>query len=305
MLEIKLFKRNITIFFISILGLITLLFVRIMFVSEAAEAEQDVVLNEICSSNFSVGRNENGEYCDYIEIYNPATEDKVLDGYYLSDDKEMLRKYSLQGRNVPAKGYLVIWLDEIESQETENICFGISNEGEGIYLVKGENEVIVDYVYVPALEYDTCYGRCEDGGEFFKVMETSLGSTNKEALVLPSPGLSEPVFSAESGFYEEKFYLKLKAGIGEDIYYTLDGSEPTVDSIKYTGKIEIKECSHKENVYAARKDLSPTRDYTPDFKVDKANVVRAVSYNAATNKISNVVTKVYFVGYENQNTNTE
>lgn len=299
-LQMKLFKKGITIFSISILGVLTLLFTGIIFVSEAAEVEQDVVLNEICSNNFSVGRNENGECCDYVEIYNPTTEDKVLDGYYLSDDKEMLQKYSLQGMSVSAKGYLVVWLDEMLSLESSDICFGVSAEGEGIYLVKGENEIIVDYVYVPKLAYNTCYARCQDGMGQWEVMECSLGRTNAEALSLPALGLEVPWFSVESGFYEEPFYLKLKAELGEEIYYTLDGSEPTIKSMKYTGKIEIHDCSNQENVYASRTDLSPTRDYTPDFKVDKATIVRAISYNAVSNKVSDVVTKVYFVGYEDQ-----
>ena len=296
----KLFKKGITIFSISILSVLTLFFTEVILVSEAAEVEQDVVLNEICSNNFSAGKNENGEYCDYVELYNPTTEDKVLDGYYLSDDKEMLKKYALQGKSVPAKGYLVVWLDEMLSLESSALCFGISDEGEGIYLVKGENEIIVDYVYVPKLAYNTCYARCGDGEGKWNILETSLGSTNADSVILPALGLDAPEFSAESGFYEEKFYLKLKAGLGEEIYYTLDGSEPTIDSLKYTGKIEIDNCSEQENVYAARKDLSPTRDYTPDFKVDKVKIVRAISYDAASNKISNVVTKVYFIGYENQ-----
>ena len=131
-------------------------------------------------------------------------------------------------------------------------------------------------------------------------MEPTSGTSNTGALVLSAQELKEPQFSAESGFYEGKFFLKIQAGVGEEIYYTLDGSKPTPESMKYTGKIEIDNCTEQENIYAARKDLSPTRDYTPEFKVDKATVVRAISYNEALNKISDVVTKVYFIGYENQ-----
>ena len=268
-------------------------------IGEARENEKDILLNEICSNNFSIGKKENGNYCDYAELYNPTSEDKVLDGYYLSDDKEVLRKFSLQGMSIPARGYLIVWLEGMAEEETGS-SFGISCEGESIYLVKGEEEVIVDSVYVPKLMYNTCYARLEDGAAQWDIMEPTLGITNTGSLVLPAQELKKPQFSAESGFYEEKFFLKIQAGLGEKIYYTLDGSRPTPESIKYTGKIEIDNCTEQENIYAARKDLSPTRDYVPEFKVDKATVVRAISYNEALNKISDVVTKVYFVGYENQ-----
>ena len=268
--------------------------------NESKEIPKDILLNEICSNNFSAAKNENGNYCDYIEIYNPTSQDKVLDEYYLSDDKDVLSKFSLQGRSIPAKGYLVVWLDGMIDANTGNTGFGISYEGESIYLVKGEKEVIVDSVYVPGLIYNTSYARLEDGATQWDVMEPTLGVRNTGALVLPAQELKEPQFSTESGFYEEKFFLKIQAGVGEEIYYTLDGSKPTPESMKYTGKIEIDNCTEQENIYAARKDLSPTRDYTPEFKVDKATVVRAISYNEALNKVSDVVTKVYFVGYENQ-----
>ena len=36
-----------------------------------------------------------------------------------------------------------------------------------------------------------------------------------------------PVFSAEAGFYPDEFELTIGAGKGQEIYYTLDGSDPT------------------------------------------------------------------------------
>ena len=273
----KLRKKEVNIFLIMILGIVSLFLTSFLYVNEAKESKNEIVLNEICSNNFSVGKNEEGSYCDYVELYNPTLQDQTLDEYYLSDDKEFLCKFSLQGMRIPAKGYLVVWLDAI-TEENENNSLGISSEGESVYLVKGENEVIVDSVYVPRLIYNTCYARVEDGESRWDVAEPTLGITNTGAWILPAQELKEPQFSAESGFYEENFYLKIQAGVGEKIYYTLDGSKPTPESIKYTGKIEIHDCSKQDNLYAARKDLSPTRDYTPDFKVDKAMVVRAISY---------------------------
>ena len=291
------YKKKIRLFLITFLGVLSLVLISFIFASEATKMEQDILLNEVCSNNFSVGKSEKENYCDYVELYNPTEQDISLDDYFLSDNKEELCKYSLQGMSISPKGYLVVWLNEVTEEEAG---FGISNQGESLYLVKGMKEEIVDYVYVPKLAYDTCYARVEDGSAQWSVMQATIGSTNTGASVCILPELKEPVFSVESGFYDEEFWLKLEAGLGEEIYYTLDGSEPTPESAEYTKKILINDCSGQENKYATRKDLSPTKDYIPDFKVDKATVVRAISYNPLSKKMSEVATKVYFVDYENK-----
>ena len=55
-------------------------------------ASNHVVINEVCSNNFSVARDENGDYSDYIELYNPAMVPVSLTGFSLSDSKREMQK---------------------------------------------------------------------------------------------------------------------------------------------------------------------------------------------------------------------
>ncbi|TNF07929.1 MAG: hypothetical protein EP317_03945 [Bacillota bacterium] len=50
-----------------------------------------------------------------------------------------------------------------------------------------------------------------------------------------------PTFSHESGFYDEDFYLILTPKPNTTIYYTLDGSDPTLSSTIYTEPLLIEE----------------------------------------------------------------
>lgn len=61
--------------------------------------------------------------------------------------------------------------------------------------------------------------------------------------------VEEIYFSRESGLYNDEFDLKISS-IGGTIFYTLDGSVPTCNSIKYDGPIHISDASENDNVYS-------------------------------------------------------
>ncbi len=265
-----------------------------LFITAAAFLYGDktphVVINEVCSNNFSVEANENGEYPDYIELYNPGHKTVSLDGCFLTDDEREPDKYPLDGISIPANGYFLIWLDNESS-------FRISKDGEKLFLADPRHADYLDQIIVPRLSYDTSYGRIRDGKAKWSVMSATPGKSNDEAMILPSVSLNRPVFKTTSGFYDDGFFLHIYSPEGEKIYYTLDGSEPGANSPVYTEPIRIEDRSPEKDKYASRTDLSPTKSSIPGFPVDKATVVRAVCYNPLTNQISDTVTEIYFIGY--------
>lgn len=132
------------------------------------------------------------------------------------------------------------------------------------------------------------------------------------------------LFDRASGFYEKPFYLELSANIKGDysIYYTLDSSDPTTDSILYTDPIYIDGTSLYDNIYTSKrftpetmyeiqtiymettgddeKNKSYTESVVNDEEVDSATVVRAICVDKNGRK-SDVRTEVYFVGILQKN----
>ena len=142
----------------------------------------------------------------------------------------------------------------------------------------------------------TVYARIKDGAKEWGTKEESTDYSNNEAKILPTRSLEVPVLSHESGFYEEAFELSMETAANGTIYYTLDGSEPTEDGLKYEKPILIENISNHPNVLnSVRNVLKEWEDYYPDTTpVDKAVIVRAFVRDKNGNA-SEVVTKTYFV----------
>jgi len=114
-----------------------------------------------------------------------------------------------------------------------------------------------------------------------------------------------PSFSIEAGFYEEKDDLEVTLESNEEIYYTLDSSDPTTSetAMKYNGTaIRLYDRSVDDNVYSMHQfeKNSPysvtlqTQYIASEKKHDKVNVLRAVA-KLADGSFSPIITKTYVV----------
>ena len=125
------------------------------------------------------------------------------------------------------------------------------------------------------------------------------------------------IFSKPSGFYDQPFTLKIKAPTNQ-IYYTLDGSEPVrgqKGTFRYEGGIEIADATSNKNVHSMRTDVTTGFDLeavetlskgrrvmnyqSPDYPVDKCTILRAAFYDMDDER-SEIETASYFVGYKDR-----
>ena len=258
-------------------------------------AAGSIVINEVCTKN-TVLAAPNGQFYDYVELYNAGSSAVSVAGWGLSDNADLPYAYTIpSGTSVPAKGYLVIYCG-IASADTgvTGTDFGLSKKGETVILTDPQGST-VESLELPALDDNTSFGRVPDGGDTFAVMqELSAGKSNPSGAVT-KVAVDLPTFSQESGFYAGEFNLTLSAKSGCTVYYTTDGSDPTTASERYTGAIRVYDRSKEPDVYAAVTDIA--ENYAaPKEPVDKAMIVRAIAVDADGN-VSNIATKSYFIGY--------
>ncbi|MDH7600474.1 MAG: lamin tail domain-containing protein, partial [Sedimentisphaerales bacterium] len=192
--------------------------------------QQQVVINEILASNSTVNTDEQGQYDDWIELYNPGQGPVDLAGFYLTDDPDNLTKWQFpldrpDLTTIPGGGHLCVWADNAQGVAELHACFRLDSSGEVVILVGPDCKSILDQVTYPPLMPDVSFGRIPDGGPGWVIISTpSPGGPNDDIF----DGIVEPLqFSHERGFYTEPFYLELTCPSPDAvILYTLDGRHP-------------------------------------------------------------------------------
>lgn len=265
-------------------------------VNNTMDSFSSLLINEVCSHNETIVYNDIGAYTDYVELYNNSDTSINLSNYFLSDKEEQLNLYALPELELLPHAYTVVFIDK------EIAGFGIGDE-ESIYL-SDEERNIIDAVTLPIMDKDTVYARSATNLQWESNLEASPGDSNtneKEEINRIEDVNSVPLFSVDSGFYEESFYLEINTDGKYDIYYTLDGSMPTENSYYYDGPILIEDASNNENVYSIIEEISIDEEEVelPEYLVDKCTIVRAVAIDTEGAR-SEESYGTYFVGFDNK-----
>lgn len=191
-------------------------------------------------------------YSMWVEVYNPTSSSKTLSNYYFTDELSKPTKWrplSINGA-VSGLGYSVLYFErEDESPYTSfkpentdtlyllnrqgHADFKLDPDGGKLYLVNA-SLVAIDSVVYPAQYRNISWGRQTDGAvnwQFFE--QPSPGSSNNGKTYATQRCLN-PVFNLKNGFYASGQALSFASpAIGETIYYTTNGSEPTKNSTAY------------------------------------------------------------------------
>jgi len=107
------------------------------------EETPKILINELLPKNTQYGSDQDGEFDDWIEIYNPANVDQDISGYYLSDSKKVLTKWKFPvGTVIGKNAYLIVWADGDSTQFGLHTNFKLSADGENVVLLTPDQELI-------------------------------------------------------------------------------------------------------------------------------------------------------------------
>ena len=188
---------------------------------------QSVRINEFMALNETKLTDENGDFSDWIEIYNPSASSVNLQGWGLTDDNTKPLKWQFPAININAGEYLVVFAsskDRKTAGQQLHTNFNLKGTGEYLALVMPTGIAVTAFnPAFPAQQNDYSFGYYN--GNYIEFSNPTPGKDNASSAgrIIPVP-----IFSQKHGFYESSFQLQLSSSISNAVlYYTTDGSVPS------------------------------------------------------------------------------
>jgi len=199
-----------------------------------------VYINEVKSTK-SDDESQLYSKSDWIELYNNSDSPIDLSGFGLSDSNNQLYKWTFpDGTIINAHEYLLIIAtgnNIIDSSGYLNTNFTINSGIEDIVLTSNTG-YIIDKIRAKFVKNNNSFGKDASGNTVIFATPTPQTVNNTDSFL----GYSHMVsFSTNSGCYFEPTKLNLSTiDPNSKIYYTLDGTKPTKNSIEYKSTITLE-----------------------------------------------------------------
>ena len=167
-----------------------------------AGALGEVVFSEVMAQN---GVWQNGHAYDWVELYNSGSRQEDLSGWFLSDSRFDLTRWSFpQGTKLKKGEYLTVYCTGDSTlakgkNKTFYADFKISAKGGTLYLSDAEGN-LVQSLKLPRQYGNVSYGLSADGAAYGFLENATPGKKNNAPVF--SARLSEPVLSPAGGMFE-------------------------------------------------------------------------------------------------------
>ena len=137
-------------------------------ISQSAFA-QNLVINEFMASNDNALAGPQGDYPDWIEIYNPTSDSVMLGGYFMADDlndtSALFEISSMYPDSVTVAPYsfILFYANKEDASSVLNLNFKLGSSGEQVGLWS-PSMMVIDTITYGQQEADTSFGRTVDAG---------------------------------------------------------------------------------------------------------------------------------------------
>lgn len=202
-----------------------------------------VYISEVMASNDKVVAASASKNGDWVEIFNDSHETVDISGWGLSDNINWPRKWQFpEGTLIWPGEHKIVMLDGTgvaDTGGTLHATFKLARAGGETVTLSDSTGYVLDKMYLPEIPTDYSYGRTFGMGGFFYYDAPSPGAANGTGFTGFTPA---PAFVTAGGLYDSNIQVEITVPAGTFVYYTLDGSLPTVNNgTLYTEPFELRD----------------------------------------------------------------
>jgi hypothetical protein len=174
-----------------------------------------VIISEFMAKNDSTLIDGDGNYSDWIELYNTGDDAVTLTGWYLSDDADDLTQWTFPTKSIAAGEHLVIFasgqdtVGYTDSLGYLHTNFKLGASGESVVLTQSD-KVTIEHSFIdyPDQDDDVSYGLAQDSSYSYLIVEEQ----DATAFV----GTSEPSSSWKTASFDDASWSSAQTGVGYD-----------------------------------------------------------------------------------------
>jgi hypothetical protein len=255
--------------------------------NNAAGAVINVFINEWMAGNqTTLPDPADGDYEDWIELYNPDADAVDLSGYFLTDVLTNTAAWEFpEGTTIPGHGYLLVWADEDGGQNVAggepHANFKLSLGGEAIGLF-GAGGVLIDAVTFGQQTNDISQGRFPDGQAPVYFMTPTPRGANFIPVASNSPPSIAPI--GDKNVNEASLLTFTVSAsdpdIGQDLTFNLEPGAPPGPMINATNGVFSWVPSEAQGPGNYTITVRVTDDGTPNRSATR-------SFNVQVNEVNN------------------
>ena len=147
---------------------------------ETAAMTTGLVISEVMPKNSSYAADQDGEFSDYIELYNGSGASVSLKGFMLSDDEAKKDKWIFPDISIEPGQYLLVYTSGKNRTDGElHTGFGLSADGETVLLSDAQGRLLSQMSY-SAAEADVSFSRTA-GGAWTDALPPTPGFSNDDS----------------------------------------------------------------------------------------------------------------------------
>ncbi|HEX5221031.1 MAG TPA: immunoglobulin-like domain-containing protein [Verrucomicrobiae bacterium] len=201
----------------------------------------NVIISEFMAKNTFTLADEDGDYSDWIEIYNAGDSAVDLNGWSLTDNPAQLTKWRFPATNIAAGQFVLVWASDKNRRVPGaplHTNFKMSDEGEYLALVQPDGITIATEFSptFPPQFPDVSFGSPSGGGTYQFLASSTPGSANSSGTNFIVADLE---FNPGRGWYKHGVSVTIGTATPDvSIYWTTDGSVPSpTNGSLYTGPL--------------------------------------------------------------------